>query len=179
VEEGPSLVVGEPGGRRELERRQVVASERKVRDPFTRVMVPRSEAVSQIERSRRLAAELRTQGPSGRRAASSWVRRAEAWHGALKEADSPDVQDLVDVLQELIEWDAHTGGWEAPCWNRARALVAQARMAKIPAGEPRPPRVIYIEVEGREVTDAVLPEGLEDVEIKIADFDGDPARGAR
>lgn len=156
-----------------------MSSERMVRDPFTRVMVPRSEAQAQIERSRRRAAELRTQGVSGRRAATSWMRRSSAWADALREADSPQVSDLVDALQELIEWDAHTGGWEAPCWNRARALVAQARMAKIPAGDQRPARVIWIEVEGREVTDAVLPEGLEDVEVKIAEFDGDPARGAR
>lgn len=28
------------------------------------------------------------------------------------------------VLKDLLAWNAFTGGWEAPCWQEAEALIA-------------------------------------------------------
>lgn len=33
----------------------------------------------------------------------------------------------LDVLAELVDWADHMGGWEAPAWERARALVRGSR----------------------------------------------------
>lgn len=34
---------------------------------------------------------------------------------------------LRSVLAELVEWSEHTGGWGAPCWRDAHALLARLR----------------------------------------------------
>jgi hypothetical protein len=31
---------------------------------------------------------------------------------------------MLRVLKELLEWSAFTGGWNAPCWEQAAAIVA-------------------------------------------------------
>ena len=31
---------------------------------------------------------------------------------------------LLHVLQDLLDWSAFTGGWNAPCWQEAGALLA-------------------------------------------------------
>lgn len=31
--------------------------------------------------------------------------------------------DCREIIAELVEWAAHTGGWEAPIWNRAKAYL--------------------------------------------------------
>ena len=31
-------------------------------------------------------------------------------------------QEMLEVLGGLLEWEAQQGGWEAPCWTRARRL---------------------------------------------------------
>jgi hypothetical protein len=38
-----------------------------------------------------------------------------------------DAEQLREVLGELLEWAAHTGGWDAPCWTRAKELFEAAR----------------------------------------------------
>jgi hypothetical protein len=34
----------------------------------------------------------------------------------------PTLKDARDVITELLEWEAGTGGWGAPCWRKAREL---------------------------------------------------------
>ena len=31
---------------------------------------------------------------------------------------------LLCVVKDLLEWSAFTGGWNAPCWQQAEALIA-------------------------------------------------------
>ena len=31
---------------------------------------------------------------------------------------------LLRVMKDLLEWSAFTGGWDAPCWQEAEALIA-------------------------------------------------------
>lgn len=33
----------------------------------------------------------------------------------------------IEALKELFEWDQRTGGWEAPCWGRARRAYEEGR----------------------------------------------------
>jgi len=35
--------------------------------------------------------------------------------------------ELRAVLAGLVEWAARTGGWEAPCWREAHAVLSQLR----------------------------------------------------
>lgn len=44
-----------------------------------------------------------------------------------RDEDRARVIVLEQALADLLEWEQHTGGWEAPCWDRARRLVAQNR----------------------------------------------------
>lgn len=38
-----------------------------------------------------------------------------------------DVGDaMLEALCDLVEWAERTGGWEAPCWDRARDAIAKA-----------------------------------------------------
>lgn len=34
--------------------------------------------------------------------------------------------ELLAALKALVEWAAFTGGWEAPCWDDARAAIKKA-----------------------------------------------------
>ena len=34
--------------------------------------------------------------------------------------------DLLAALEELLEWESRMGGWDAPCWEQARAAIAKA-----------------------------------------------------
>ena len=36
---------------------------------------------------------------------------------------SQRVNDLCEVVASLLEWSEQMGGWDAPCWNRARRLL--------------------------------------------------------
>ena len=38
---------------------------------------------------------------------------------------------LLEALADLLEWGEQTGGWEAPCWNKARAAIALAKGGSI------------------------------------------------
>lgn len=33
---------------------------------------------------------------------------------------------MLEALRDLVEWAERTGGWEAPCWDRARDAIAKA-----------------------------------------------------
>ena len=46
-------------------------------------------------------------------------------------------QELEAVLIELLTWEERLGGWDAPCWRRARKLIA----AGLPPIEPEPANV--------------------------------------
>jgi hypothetical protein len=35
--------------------------------------------------------------------------------------------EMEEALSDLLEWAEQTGGWEAPCWTRARALLNEIR----------------------------------------------------
>ena len=35
--------------------------------------------------------------------------------------------ELLAALEELLEWESRMGGWDAPCWEQARAAIAKAR----------------------------------------------------
>jgi hypothetical protein len=35
--------------------------------------------------------------------------------------------ELLAALVDLVEWDERQGGWNAPCWRRARAAIRKAR----------------------------------------------------
>ena len=34
---------------------------------------------------------------------------------------------LRNTMSDLVEWASRTGGWDAPCWRSAEALVQQLR----------------------------------------------------
>jgi hypothetical protein len=36
-----------------------------------------------------------------------------------------DPPSLVRAAQDVLEWAAQMGGWEAPCWERLRRAVAE------------------------------------------------------
>jgi len=69
----------------------------------------------------------------------------EALNKLIKQRD-----DLLSTLKELVAWAQHMGGWDAPCWQRAAAIVE------------------YIETDAKDVTKetaagAVRPINLPDV----------------
>ncbi len=37
-----------------------------------------------------------------------------------------DPPSLVQAAQDVLEWAAQMGGWEAPCWERLRTAVREA-----------------------------------------------------
>ncbi len=41
-----------------------------------------------------------------------------------------DPRSLVHAAQDVIEWAAQMGGWEAPCWERLRKALRQAASAQ-------------------------------------------------
>ena len=45
----------------------------------------------------------------------------------VHETDSPS---LVQAAQDVLEWAAQMGGWEAPCWERLRKALRQAASAQ-------------------------------------------------
>jgi len=55
--------------------------------------------------------------------------------GVLRVLDGQDVENahliaapqLRSVLANLVEWSARMGGWDAPCWQDAHALLAGLR----------------------------------------------------
>ena len=34
-----------------------------------------------------------------------------------------DVEKLLKVIKDLLEWEQNMGGWESACWDRAREIV--------------------------------------------------------
>ena len=36
-------------------------------------------------------------------------------------------EELLAALEELLEWESRMGGWDAPCWEKARAAIAKAK----------------------------------------------------
>ena len=34
--------------------------------------------------------------------------------------------DLLEALEQLLEWESRMGGWGAPCWEQAHAAIAKA-----------------------------------------------------
>ena len=40
-----------------------------------------------------------------------------------------------DALQALVQWARYPGGWDAPCWQEAERVLAEAGNAQAPAGE--------------------------------------------
>ena len=34
-----------------------------------------------------------------------------------------DEYRAIQALEDLIEWESTMGGWEAPCWDKARGVV--------------------------------------------------------
>ena len=44
--------------------------------------------------------------------------------------------DLVGALCALVDWAQNMGGWEAPCWQRARRVLAHATVAATPPPSP-------------------------------------------
>jgi hypothetical protein len=42
-------------------------------------------------------------------------------------ANARRVDELLAALVDLVEWDERQGGWNAPCWRRARAAIRKAR----------------------------------------------------
>lgn len=53
---------------------------------------------------------------------------------STQEAEDMRAPDLLQALRDLCEWESHMGGWDAPCWNRAKVLlerIAQHERAAI------------------------------------------------
>jgi hypothetical protein len=40
------------------------------------------------------------------------------------------------ALQALVRWAGYTGGWDAPCWQEAERVLAEAEAAQSLTGEP-------------------------------------------
>lgn len=62
-----------------------------------------------------------------------WHREESDFVRRLDEQDIQNAQTIVTApklraaLASLVEWAARTGGWEAPCWEEAQALLAALR----------------------------------------------------
>lgn len=52
---------------------------------------------------------------------TGWEAAEDAANAALV-AEAPA---MAQALRDLCEWAERTGGWESPCWDRARALLAR------------------------------------------------------
>ena len=42
------------------------------------------------------------------------------------DAGGATVSELLAALEGLLEWESRMGGWDAPCWEQARAAIAKA-----------------------------------------------------
>lgn len=51
-----------------------------------------------------------------------------------------DARPLLAVVKDLLKWADITGGWEAPCWNRAKELVARMEPVSRPSPKSTPGR---------------------------------------
>lgn len=47
-----------------------------------------------------------------------------------KPETTPTNPELFTALADLLEWSSIMGGWDAPCWDRARALADRLRDAQ-------------------------------------------------
>lgn len=45
--------------------------------------------------------------------------------GLAKEDLAEQLNQALDALAALMEWEAHMGGWDAPVWGRARDILAK------------------------------------------------------
>ncbi|MGH7117755.1 MAG: hypothetical protein ACREFP_01950 [Acetobacteraceae bacterium] len=46
--------------------------------------------------------------------------------------------DLAGMLCALLNWEQNMGGWQAPCWQHARPVLAHATVPATPAPSPLP-----------------------------------------
>ena len=42
-----------------------------------------------------------------------------------------EIQDPAELLRELVGWEATMGGWQAPCWERAKAYLRQNQAGNV------------------------------------------------
>lgn len=49
---------------------------------------------------------------------------------AMAERDAR-VRALLAACDAVLEWERHTGGWEAPCWNELRKAVRRAKRDRV------------------------------------------------
>lgn len=74
------------------------------------------------------------------------------WHAlrasleTQREAQTPDAGVLLQLVRDLVTWAEHTGGWEAPVWDRARRLVDNSKEASEAILQPGE----YVLAEGHE-----------------------------
>ena len=45
----------------------------------------------------------------------------------LGDPEKEAAPELLAALEELLEWESRMGGWDAPCWEQARAAIAKAK----------------------------------------------------
>jgi hypothetical protein len=48
-------------------------------------------------------------------------------------------KELHAVLQKLVQWGEHTGGWEAPVWDEAKALLQEIDKSAVVADDSNSP----------------------------------------
>lgn len=48
----------------------------------------------------------------------------------------PSYTDLAQVISDLLDWADHTGGWDAPVWERAQRCVSAIYRAQATASMP-------------------------------------------
>ena len=64
---------------------------------------------------------------------TGFYRKMDPYHAhVLLIAAKEQRSELIDALQELLVWADHLGGWESPCWDRARAIVERHTEASGP-----------------------------------------------
>lgn len=65
-----------------------------------------------------------------------------------RKAITPTTAEVRQVLADLMEWESTTGGWFAPCWQRARRMLRRIERAPAWHPLPAPPAPREIEPKG-------------------------------
>ena len=71
--------------------------------------------------------------------------------------------DVFAIVRELVAWESQQGGWEAPCWDRARAIIA-GKGDRVGAESPHgvDVEVTTSELDGTPVVQIDTPDLAED-----------------
>jgi hypothetical protein len=88
------------------------------------------------------------------------------------EASAVSPADMREALADLLEWASHTGGWDAPCWDRAKSVMRRVRQAE---DAPKPKLAIVLDGGLVQCVVSDRPEMFAGLEVLTIDYDTDGA----